>query len=88
MQRLAEVKGAIELLLVDCYVRRDSVALIAFRGKTAELVLPPTRSLARAKRVLAGLPGGGGTPIASGLEAALALADRVRRHWNQPSATG
>jgi magnesium chelatase subunit D len=84
MQRLAEVKGAIELLLVDCYVRRDSVALIAFRGKTAELILPPTRSLARAKRVLAGLPGGGGTPIASGLEAALALADRVRRHGETP----
>ena len=84
MQRLAEVKGAIELLLVDCYVRRDSVALIAFRGKGAEVVLPPTRSLARAKRTLAGLPGGGGTPIAHGLEAALALGDRIKRQGQQP----
>ena len=84
MQRLAEVKGAIELLLVDCYVRRDSVALIAFRGKGAEVILPPTRSLARAKRTLAGLPGGGGTPIAHGLEAALALGDRIRRLGQQP----
>jgi len=84
MQRLAEVKGAIELLLVDCYARRDSVALVAFRGKTAEVVLPPTRSLARAKRVLAGLPGGGGTPIAAGIETALALADTVRRKGQTP----
>ena len=84
MQRLAEVKGAIELLLVDCYARRDSVALVAFRGKTAEVVLPPTRSLARAKRVLAVLPGGGGTPIAAGIETALALADTVRRKGQTP----
>ena len=79
MARLPEVKGAIELLLADCYVRRDSVALVAFRGKTAEIVLPPTRSLMRAKRMLAGLPGGGGTPLACGLDAALALAESVRR---------
>lgn len=84
MQRLAEVKGAIELLLVDCYVRRDSVALIAFRGASAEIILPPTRSLARAKRVLAGLPGGGGTPIAAGIETALGLADAVRRKGQTP----
>lgn len=84
MQRLAEVKGAIELLLADCYVRRDSVALIAFRGKEAEIVLPPTRSLARAKRTLAGLPGGGGTPIAKGIDTALDLADSLRRKGQSP----
>ena len=64
--RLAEAKGAVELLLADCYVRRDRVALLAFRGREAELLLPPTRSLVRAKRSLAGLPGGGGTPLAAG----------------------
>ena len=79
MQRLGEVKGAIELLLADCYVRRNSVALIAFRGIGAEIVLPPTRSTARAKRRLTGLPGGGGTPLASGLDAGGSLADQVRR---------
>jgi magnesium chelatase subunit D len=83
-QRLAEVKGAIELLLVDCYVRRDSVALVAFRGVSAEIILPPTRSLARAKRTLSGLPGGGGTPLASGLDVALALADSLRRKGRHP----
>jgi magnesium chelatase subunit D len=84
MQRLGEVKGAIELLLADCYVRRDSVALVAFRGKSAEILLPPTRSLARAKRLLAALPGGGGTPLAHGLDTAAALAESVKRKGQTP----
>lgn len=84
LNRLAETKGAVELLLADCYVRRDSVAVIAFRGRSAELLLPPTRSLVRAKRTLAGLPGGGGTPLAAGIDAAAALADAVRRRGATP----
>ena len=84
LHRLAEAKGAVELLLADCYVRRDNVAVLAFRGKTAELLLPPTRSLVRAKRSLAGLPGGGGTPLAAGIDAALALAEAVRRRGETP----
>ena len=79
LNRLAEAKGAVELLLADCYVRRDSVALIAFRGKSAEVLLPPTRSLVRAKRSLAGLPGGGGTPLAAAIDETVAMADGVRR---------
>ena len=79
-QRLAEVKGAIELLLSECYVRRDQVALIAFRGQSAELLLPPTRALARAKRSLRALPGGGGTPLAAGLDAARDLAVAETHH--------
>ncbi|MEO1090059.1 MAG: magnesium chelatase subunit D [Pseudomonadota bacterium] len=84
LHRLAEAKGAVELLLADCYVRRDRVALVAFRGKSAELVLPPTRSLVRAKRSLAGLPGGGGTPLATAIDAAMALAELVRRQGQTP----
>lgn len=82
--RLAEAKGAIELLLAECYVRRDQVAVLAFRGATAEVILPPTRSLVRAKRGLAGLPGGGGTPLAAGLDAAATLAAQVRRAGGTP----
>jgi len=78
-QRLAEAKGAVETILAECYVRRDRVALVAFRSKNAEVLLPPTRSLERAKRALAGLPGGGGTPLASGLDEAFSLAMQVRR---------
>ena len=84
LNRLAETKGAVELLLADCYVRRDSVAVIAFRGAGAELLLPPTRSLVRAKRSLAGLPGGGGTPLAAGIASAHTLADAVRRRGATP----
>ncbi len=84
LNRLAEAKGAVELLLADCYVRRDSVAVIGFRGRTAELLLPPTRSLVRAKRSLAGLPGGGGTPLAAAIDAASALADSTRRRGDTP----
>ncbi|MEM8798575.1 MAG: magnesium chelatase subunit D [Pseudomonadota bacterium] len=79
LNRLAEAKGAIELILAECYVRRDEVALIAFRGERAEILLAPTRSLARAKRALTALPGGGGTPLAMGLEAGLRLALHVER---------
>jgi magnesium chelatase subunit D len=84
LHRLAEAKGAVELLLADCYVRRDSVAVIGFRGRDAQLLLPPTRSLVRAKRSLAGLPGGGGTPLAAGIDAAAQLADQVARGGATP----
>jgi magnesium chelatase subunit D len=85
VNRLAEAKGAVELLLADCYKRRDQVAVLAFRGKTAELLLPPTRSLVRAKRSLSGLPGGGGTPLAAGIEAGFLLAQIVRRTGDTPN---
>jgi magnesium chelatase subunit D len=85
LHRLAEAKGAVELLLNDCYVRRDQVALIAFRGSVAELLLPPTRSLVRAKRNLSALPGGGGTPLASAMDAAAELAEQVQRRGGIPS---
>ena len=87
MNRLAEAKGAIELLLADCYIRRDQVALIAFRGTGATLLLPPTGSLLRAKRSLAGLPGGGPTPLAAGIEAAMTLAETIRRGGRTPVIT-
>lgn len=84
LHRLAEAKGAVELLLADCYVRRDQVALIAFRGRAAELLLPPTRSLVRAKRNIAALPGGGGTPLASAIDAATLLAEQIQRRGGTP----
>ncbi len=84
LHRLAEAKGAVELLLADCYVRRDQVALIAFRGNGAELLLPPTRSLVRAKRSIAALPGGGGTPLAAAVDAAGLLAEQILRRGGTP----
>ncbi len=85
MQRLAETKGAIEHLFARSYARRDEVAMIAFRKTTAELVVPPTRSLARARRLLADLPGGGGTPLAAAVNAASALADQAAKRGRTPT---
>ena len=85
MSRLGEAKGAIELLLAEAYARRDHVALIAFRGTSAEILLPPTRSLVQTKRRLAGLPGGGGTPLAAGLKAAAELAAQSRGRGLSPT---
>lgn len=85
LHRLAEAKGAVELLLNDCYVRRDQVAVIAFRGTAAELLLPPTRSLVCAKRRLSGLAGGGGTPLASALDAAASLVSALQRRGQSPA---
>jgi magnesium chelatase subunit D len=84
MHRLAEAKGAVESLLAECYSRRDSVAVIAFKGQKAELVLPPSRSLTRARRAMAGLPGGGGTPLSSAMALALETALGERRDGRQP----
>lgn len=83
--RLAEAKGAIELLLAAAYARRDHVALLAFRGEAAELILPPTRSLVQTKRRLAGVPGGGGTPLASALQLALATAAQAKARGLTPT---
>lgn len=83
--RLAEAKGAIELLLAQAYARRDHVSLLAFKGRAAELLLPPTRSLVQTKRRLAGVPGGGGTPLASGLQLALATAAQAKQRGLTPT---
>lgn len=85
ISRLAEAKGAIELLLAQAYARRDHVSLIAFRGRAAELLLPPTRSLVQTKRRLASLPGGGGTPLASGLRESLSQALHAKRKGLTPT---
>ena len=85
LHRLAEAKGAVELLLAQSYARRDQVCVVGFRGSQAEVLLPPTKSLVRAKRSLAGLPGGGGTPLPHAMKLALELALQQRRLGVTPS---
>jgi magnesium chelatase subunit D len=82
-RRSAAVATAALSLLADAYRRRDRVALITFRGCEATVVVPPTSSVELAARRLAGLPVGGRTPLAAGLEAARQL---VRREaWRDPA---
>jgi len=85
LSRLAEAKGAVEMMLAQAYVKRSQVAMIAFRQNGAEILLPPTRSLTRARRALAALPGGGGTPLAAGLQAAQHLAETAMRGGQTPT---
>ncbi|MBP8149698.1 MAG: magnesium chelatase subunit D [Limnohabitans sp.] len=84
LQRLAEAKGAVELLLQQSYARRDSVCIVSFRGAQAQLLLPMTRSLVRAKRAMTGLPGGGGTPLALALKMAHEQAAQLQRQGVTP----
>ena len=84
LQRLAEAKGAVELLLQQSYARRDSVCIVSFKGAQAQLLLPMTRSLVRAKRAMTGLPGGGGTPLALALKMAYEQALQLQRQGVTP----
>lgn len=79
--RMEATKAAILSLLRDSYIHRDSVGLIAFRKKSAEVLLPFTRSVERAERLLATLPTGGKTPLAQGLRTAYTMCERLlHRH--------
>lgn len=77
-RRMVAVKGAVQSLLLDCYQKRDRVALVVFRKDRAELALAPTRSVELASRCLATLAVGGKTPLAAGLVEAGRVAERAR----------
>ncbi|MFI8964799.1 putative cobaltochelatase [Streptomyces sp. NPDC053493] len=66
-QRMSAVKGAVLSLLLDAYQRRDKVGLVTFRGRAAEVALPPTSSVDAAAARLEQLPTGGRTPLSAGL---------------------
>jgi magnesium chelatase subunit D len=78
LHRMRQAKGAVNALLQQAYVHRDQVALLAFRGDRADLLLPPSQSVELAKRALDVLPTGGGTPLAAALLAAYQTAEQAR----------
>ena len=82
-ERVRAARSAVLGLLVDAYQRRDLVALIAFRGDDAEVLLRPTSSVEVAKARLQSLPTGGRTPLHAGLTQALEIA-KTRASTHRP----
>jgi magnesium chelatase subunit D len=77
-RRMVAVKGAVLSLLQDAYQKRDTVGMMAFRDQNATLLLPPTRSIDLAHKLLRDLPVGGRTPLAAGIVRAVELVQALR----------
>jgi magnesium chelatase subunit D len=81
LNRISQARGALRNLLRESYINRDMIAIVGFRGTGAEILLPPSSSIVRARRVLDSLSVGGGTPLSAGLACSLGVAQRA---LNQP----
>lgn len=84
--RMKAAKGAALALLTKARLRRHRIAMVEFRGQSAQTVLPPTTSLALARRQLNSLPTGGATPLAHGLMTAWQMirAERLKHPTVNP----
>ncbi len=77
--RIKEAKSACLGFLKDAYIKREDVAVIAFRGNEAQCVVAPTRAGATVSETLNALPTGGKTPLAAGLKEAYFLIKKIRQ---------
>ncbi|HET6854248.1 MAG TPA: VWA domain-containing protein, partial [Pyrinomonadaceae bacterium] len=81
--RIARAKSTILKLLRKSYLNRDSVAIVSFHGTTANVDLPPSRSILRARRVLDSLRMGGSTPLGAGLVTTIELIELVGKKFGE-----
>lgn len=84
-KRMQLIKGAVLSILGESYLRRDAVGVMVFKGTQAKLVLPFTRSIDRAKRVLEEIRTGGRTPLLLGLEEAAKVLKLDRMKHRHPA---
>lgn len=86
LTRMKAAKGAVLALLRQASLDRSRVALVAFGGEHARVVLPPTSSVSLARSMLAHLPAGGATPFAEGLLKTWQLlqSDRLKHRQSNP----
>jgi len=78
-KRMESAKGAVLSMLADSYRHRDRVGLVAFRGNSADLLLPLCSSVDLAQKRLEDLPTGGKTPLAAGLAKGMEVLQQEQR---------
>jgi magnesium chelatase subunit D len=78
-QRMARVKGALEVALRRAYARRDLVAVVGFGGDGARTLVSPGAPLEQAAAAARDLPAGGRTPLAAGIAHSAALLEGLDR---------
>ena len=78
---LARAKGVLLALMDEAYRHRDHVALVCFAGERVELRVAPRKAGAWNDAWVAPIAGGGGTPLARGV-------DRAAQVLEQASGSG